>query len=299
MSRAVRSATAGLLGLAVLLLLLAGVAVLTAPESTVTGTVLGRGWNLAGPCQPTVGYEVGGSSYRTKPRYDEEWCDEMRRDHVAVWVDADSPADGRLDRWGRLPGALGVGAVGAVLAAVLLLGWERRRVVRRAPPYEPGPVPHAAGVLALACLAAQALALATSDTTMSDDGEILLSMALGGGVVGWVAAGVLRVRGLRTALAWVLLLVGAGISAQAVLDAIGLRELATTGVGLVLSVIQLGALAWLTSTRWASWHRAHPRATGATAPTIEHLVVLAVLVGVLGAFVGQADDAMFRVHVDL
>lgn len=298
MTRKVRTVTTGLLGLAVLLVLLAGASLLTASGTTVRGTITGFGWNGGDGCYPTTSYTVDGATYRTTPSTDFRWCDLARRKHARVYYDPEHPADGRLDRYGDAPARLGAGAVVAIALAGLTVLAGRRSVRASAPPpVRPGAVPLSAGVLALSCLAAEAVTIADRGTKTSGETGIVVSMALGALLVGWFSLGVLRARSVRTTLVALLLAVSLLVTIAALLEAATPSEVVVAIGGIALAAVPLAALGWYTTTDWHRWQRLHP---GSPAPSATSLVLVAALVGVLGGLTPPAEQGSpFRVEIRL
>ena len=76
----------------------------------------------------------------------------------------------------------------------------------------------------------------------------------------------------------------------ALLDGATLADLVDT----VMTAVQLGSLVWLYRTPWFAWQRTRPEG----GPSIQPLMLLAVLVGVLAGVIGT-DSSAVRVDVDL
>ncbi|MEZ0577551.1 DUF3592 domain-containing protein [Nocardioides sp. MH1] len=121
-SQWLRRVVAVLLGIGVGLVLAAGIAMLTAPSSTVQGEVGAFGGGGRG-CYPTVSYSVHGETYQfTEPR-DDRWCGLRSGDTVTVYYDADHPRSGRLSHYGDLPWRLAAAAaVALALAGIAIAG---------------------------------------------------------------------------------------------------------------------------------------------------------------------------------
>ncbi|GAB2873993.1 hypothetical protein [Nocardioides pacificus] len=114
--------TVALLCASFILAAAAGLSLLMAPDSTVTGKVTGFGFTGDGRCYPTVEYVVDGETYRTTPRKHERWCVYDPADAAKtpqVYVSSGSPEDGRLSKYGEAPKWLAVGALAAFFAGVL------------------------------------------------------------------------------------------------------------------------------------------------------------------------------------
>jgi len=156
------------------------------------------------------------------------------------------------------------------------------------------PLPTEIKVLAWASLAGQVVMLARQGLRSDDDTAI--SMLLGAVIVGYVAAGVVRARPVRVALAWIVLvlsLVGELVE-LAYVDAFG--DAVIMVAALTTTVVALVALSRFRRTDWYVWQRTRPpRDLGAP---IGGLVAIAVLVGVLGGVAGASDNGVrFTVRV--
>ncbi len=109
--------TLSLLLSALALLLLSGLSLLTAPSTTVSGSVVAIGGDLAADsCYPTVAYEVDGERYRVT-EHDSRLCVYHWGSDATVYYDPDDPGDARLTKYGDLPGRLAGGAMGLLLVA--------------------------------------------------------------------------------------------------------------------------------------------------------------------------------------
>jgi len=150
------------------------------------------------------------------------------------------------------------------------------------------PLPTEIKVLAWASLVGQVVMLARQGLRVDDDTPV--SMLLGAIIVGYVAAGVVRARPVRVALAWIVLvlsLVGE-LLALAYVDALG--DGAILVASLATTVVALVALSRFRRTDWYAWQRTRPpRDLGAP---IGGLVAMGVLVGVLGGVAGASDDGV-------
>ena len=158
------------------------------------------------------------------------------------------------------------------------------------------PLPRSIWVVALASLAGQAVQLARQGGRLDDEISLVLSVVLGGLLVGYVSAGVVRTRTVRLVLAWVVLVLGV------IGELVGLVSVDDPGHA-ALAVLSLAttaaALAGLTrfrGTDWYTWQRTKPSAHEG-AP-IGQLVAIGVLVGVLGGLTGPVGDGLdVRVRV--
>lgn len=120
--------------------------------------------------------------------------------------------------------------------------------------------------------------------------SLLISITLGGLVLGFVSAGVVRARTLRLALAWVVLTLGALVELVAVLSVDDLPRATVASFSFATSVVALAALWSFRRTGWYAWQRTKPP-TGQGAP-IGRLVAIGVLVGVLGGLAGPVEDGV-------
>jgi len=279
-SSAHRTLATALAALATLLLVLAGAAVLASPDETTAGEVVASGGNPSG-CYPTVAFTVDGQSYRTTAPRQQRWCALDLDGSVGVYYDPASPEDGRIDRYGEAPGRLVLAAIALLSLALLVLVHGRRsRSFGPGAPTSPGPLPMSAVVLALSSLVGQLLVLADEGLRPGEDGVILLNAVLAAVVLGWVASGVLRARGLRTGLAWVTLVLVLAGHVSELIRIPPTPELTWALTHATITLVQLGALAWFGSSGRAAWERNNRRAP---APDIASLVLVAALVGVLSA----------------
>ncbi|CUR60512.1 membrane hypothetical protein [metagenome] len=150
------------------------------------------------------------------------------------------------------------------------------------------PLPTEIKVLAWASVASQVALLVRQGLRVGDDISLLLSMAGGALVVGYVSAGVVRARPVRVALAWIVLVLSlvAELIGLAYVDALG--DAAIALAHLATTVVSLVALYGFSRTGWYAWQRTRPP-THLGAP-IGELVVLGALVGVLGGLAGTSED---------
>jgi hypothetical protein len=121
------------------------------------------------------------------------------------------------------------------------------------------PLPRSIWVVALASLAGQAVQLVRQGGRLDDEISLVLSVVLGGLLVGYVSAGVVRTRTVRLVLAWVVLVLGV------IGELVGLVSVDDPGHA-ALAVLSLAttaaALAGLTrfrGTDWYTWQRTKPR----------------------------------------
>ena len=153
-------------------------------------------------------------------------------------------------------------------------------------------LPRSAWLLAWSCLAGQLLLVTRSGLASSD--LVIVSMVVGGLVVGWVSAGVLRARTVRLWLASVLFILALGVDLVALVD--GADDLLLRVASLVTSVVQLAALVVFCRTEWFAWQRGRPPVEHG--PPIGSLVTIGVVVGVLGGLAEPADDG-FNVEINV
>ncbi len=142
----------------------------------------------------------------------------------------------------------------------------------------------------------QLLLLVEVGAKQADDG-MLVSMAIGALVTGWVAVGVLRGRTVRLVIAGLVLvlsLLGYGIEC---VDGGSDAALGWAGVQFVASAVSVAAFIWFTRTDYFAWQRRGPQVGG---PSLAPLVAIAVLVGVLAGVVNTPERATrIWVHVGL
>ena len=157
-------------------------------------------------------------------------------------------------------------------------------------------LPTSIWVVAWACLADQALLLVSQGDRLQDDAALLVSVVLGSLLVGYVSAGVVRARTVRTVLAWLVLVLSliGGLVALLTVDDAGQAVLA--GLSLTTTVVALAALARFRRTDWYSWQRSKPSTDHGA--SIGGLVAIGVLVGALGGLIGPVDSGLdVRLHV--
>lgn len=150
------------------------------------------------------------------------------------------------------------------------------------------PLPSSIWVVAWASLAGQVLLLARQGLRLDDEASLALSLLLGPLLVGYVSAGVVRVRTVRLALAWIVLVL------SAIGELVGFVAADAGDVALlasfVTSVVAIAGLASFSRTEWFAWQRTKP--SPREGASIGPLVAIAVLVGVLGAVAGPLDDGV-------
>lgn len=156
------------------------------------------------------------------------------------------------------------------------------------------PLPRSIWVVAWASVAGQTVLLVRQGLRLDDEVSLVLSVVLGGLLVGYVSAGVVRARTVRLVLASIVLLLsalGELVGLVSVDDGgravLAVLSLATTAVALV-------GLVRFRDTDWYAWQRTRPSAHEG-AP-IGQLVAIGVLVGVLGGLTGPVDDGL-DVHI--
>jgi hypothetical protein len=132
---------------------------------------------------------------------------------------------------------------------------------------------------------------------VGDEAAQVVSIALGGLLVGYVSAGVVRARRVRIVAAWVLLTLGVvgGIADLVSVDDVG--QAALDLLALTATAVSLVALARFSTSDWYAWQRTRPPARDGA--SIRQLVVVGVLVGALGGYVGIVDGGVtMQVDVD-
>jgi hypothetical protein len=154
------------------------------------------------------------------------------------------------------------------------------------------PLPTSIWVLAWTSLVSQGLAVLDRGVRDDETVFLLVSAALGALIVGYVAAGVVRARTIRVALAWIVLVL-TGLSEIVSLASGGSTPFVL--VDLVLTVVSLVALARFSRSDWYRWQRARPPTSAG--PSITGLVAIGIAVGVLGGLVVPAEDGVrFRIN---
>lgn len=143
--------------------------------------------------------------------------------------------------------------------------------------------PTQAWILAWASLAGQVLTLLDRGTKTELDLPAVISMALGGLVIGFVSAGVLRARTVRLAIAWVVLALGACLYAFSVLDGSGDGW---SVLQLGITIVQMAALASFSGTPYFAAVRRDRRLR----PQLGGLLTIAIVVGALGGLVPPAGS---------
>jgi hypothetical protein len=152
------------------------------------------------------------------------------------------------------------------------------------------PLPSEIKVLAWASVAGQVAVLVRQGMNSGDDISMLLSMVGGAVIVSYVAAGVVRARPVRVALAWIVLVLSlvAELIGLAYVDSPGEAAIALGSLG--TTVVALVALNGFRRTAWYAWQRTRPPThLGAR---IGGLVAIGVLVGVLGGIAGSSEDGI-------
>lgn len=159
-------------------------------------------------------------------------------------------------------------------------------------------LPRSIWVLAWASLAGQVLLVIRHGGRVGEEQSQILSMVLSAILVGYVSAGVVRARGLRVVLAWVVLtsgVVGGLVDVVAVDDP---GQAAHAVFALVALAVSLVALAKFCGSDWYAWQQTRPPSREGA--SIGGLVVIGVLVGVLGGYVGMVDTGVTtRVNVNV
>lgn len=160
------------------------------------------------------------------------------------------------------------------------------------------PLPRSIWLVAWASLAGQALLVLRNGGRVDDDVSQVVSMVLGALLVGWVSAGVVRARGMRIVLAWVVLTLGFIGGVAEVIWTHDLGGLVHAVLMLATSAASLLGLATFRRSDWYAWQRTRPAAREGA--SIRRLVAIGVLVGALGGYVGLGDGGIsMRVNVDV
>lgn len=148
-------------------------------------------------------------------------------------------------------------------------------------------LPRSIWVVAWASLAGQVTWLLAQGGRLDDAVSLAVSVVLGGLLVGYVSAGVVRARTVRLVIAWAVLLLSlvGELVALVLADDLGLASAAV--VSLATSGVALAGLARFHRSDWYAWQRTKPPVHEG-AP-IGQLVAIGVLVGVLGGLMGPVD----------
>jgi hypothetical protein len=153
-------------------------------------------------------------------------------------------------------------------------------------------------VVAWASLVGQALLVVRHGGRVDDEVSQILSMVLGALLVGYVSAGVVRARRVRIVLAWVVLALAfiGGLADLVSVDDSG--QAAHAVLALAAGAVSLVGLAKFCRSDWHAWQRTRPSAREGA--SIGRLVVIGVLVGALGGYVGLVDTGVTtRVNVNV
>lgn len=151
-------------------------------------------------------------------------------------------------------------------------------------------------MVAWASLAGQTLWLARQGVRSDNAVSLVVSVALGALLVGYVSAGVVRARTVRLAIAWVVLVIPLIAELVGLVSVDDVGQAALVALSLTLTVLTLAGLARFHRTEWYSWQRTKPSAREG-APIVQ-LVAIGVLVGALGGLVGPVDDGL-DVHISV
>ena len=159
----------------------------------------------------------------------------------------------------------------------------------------PSEVPTVAWALTWSFFLGQVLTLADRGLSGTDGIWVVVSIAIGGVLVGWTAAGVLTARTGRLVLAWVVLALSVLGNCLALIDPTAGEGAGWSAVHLTASLTQVALLAWFCSTGYFAWQRTRP-ATGA--PALGSLIAIAAVVGMLGGVTDVAhQDATLQIRV--
>jgi hypothetical protein len=164
-----------------------------------------------------------------------------------------------------------------------------------AQPQRTPPLPRSIWVVAWACLAGQVLLLARRGPRLDDEVSLLVSLVLGALLVGYVSAGVVRARTVRTVLAWVVLVLALLTELVALASVENIGVAAFVAASAATTAVALAGLARFRTTGWYLWQRTKP-STREGAP-IGQLVAIGVVVGVLGAVLGAPTDDGVEVQI--
>ena len=160
------------------------------------------------------------------------------------------------------------------------------------------PLPRSIWVTAWASLAGQVLLVVRHGGRVGDEASQVLSMALGALLVGYVSAGVVRARRVRIVLAWVVLTLAfiGGLADLVSID--GLGQAAPSVLALAAGAVSLAGLGKFCRSDWYAWQRTRPSAREGA--SIVQLVMIGVVVGALGGYVGLVDAGVTtRVDVNV
>ncbi|MBD8868861.1 hypothetical protein [Nocardioides donggukensis] len=149
------------------------------------------------------------------------------------------------------------------------------------------PLPRSIWVIAWASLAGQLVLLVGNGIREVNEVSLLVSAALGGVIVGFVSAGVVRARTGRLVLACVVLVLTLVAEAVILVTVDTLREGTLAGLSLASTAVALAGLARFRTTDWYAWIRAYPSARSRI--SIGRVLVIGVLVGILGGVVELPD----------
>lgn len=152
------------------------------------------------------------------------------------------------------------------------------------------PLPGSIWIVAWTSLVGQALLVFRQGVRLDDEVSLVLSVVLGGLLVGYVSAGVVRARSIRLGVAWVVLALSGVGDLLGVVTLDGLGQAALAGLSLATTLVALAALARFHRTDWYAWQRTRPSTHEGVA--IGPLVAIGVLVGVLGGLAAPVDDGI-------
>lgn len=159
-------------------------------------------------------------------------------------------------------------------------------------------LPRSIWVVAWASLAGQVLLVVRHGGRVDDEVSQVLSMVLGALLVGYVSAGVVRARRVRIVLAWVVLALAfiGGLADLVSVDDLG--QVAHAVLSLAAGAVSLVGLAKFCRSDWYAWQRTRPSTREGA--SIGQLVVIGVLVGALGGYVGLVNAGVTtRVNVNV
>lgn len=160
------------------------------------------------------------------------------------------------------------------------------------------PLPGSIWLVAWGSLAGQVLLVVRHGGRVGDEVSQVLSIVIGSLLVGYVSAGVVRARRFRMLFAWVGLALGVigGLADLVSVDELGRAAYAV--LALAAGAVSLVGLAMFCRSDWYAWQRTRPSVRQGA--SIRQLVLIGVLVGALGGYVGLVDGGLaMRVHVNV
>lgn len=150
------------------------------------------------------------------------------------------------------------------------------------------PLPQSIWVLAWVSLVGQVITVLGRGLGQPNAISYLLSMALGIALLTFVSAGVVRARGFRVGLAWVVLVLSTGFGLLAVVNGGSTVDVLTALLAVAINGVSLVALHRFSQSDWYAWQKTRPPATEGA--SIRGLLVIAAVVGALGGVTGAATE---------